>query len=225
MTIEIWPSIMCADFGALADSVRGLEQAGADGIHLDIMDGRFVPNITFGPVVVEAIRAATALPLNAHLMVADPDRWLRDFVSVGCDIITIHVEAAVHLQRVLALVRELGAQAAVALNPATPPSAIEYVLDDLSQVMVMTVNPGFAGQALVRSALPKIGHVREMIRSRGLDVRIAVDGHVSPDTAPDMARRGADILVGGRSGLFLPGLMPAEAMHRLRQVVAAVSGG
>jgi len=223
MAIEIWPSIMCADFGRLAESLGCLEQAGADGIHLDIMDGHFVPNITFGPVVVEAIRAATKLPLEAHLMIANPDRYIRDFVSAGADIITVHAEATFHLQRSLQSVVDAGARAAVALNPATPPSAIEYVLDDVSMVLVMTVNPGFAGQALVRSALPKIDRIREMIRERGLEVRIAVDGHVSLDTAPDMARRGAQILIGGRSGLFLPDRTLAQAMNQLRAALAAVA--
>jgi len=220
MAIEIWPSIMCADFGRLAESLACLEQAGADGIHLDIMDGHFVPNITFGPLVVEAIRAATKLPLDAHLMIANPDHYIRDFVSAGADIVTIHAEAAIHLQRSLQAVAEAGARAAVALNPATPPSAIEYVLDDVGMVLVMTVNPGFAGQALVRSVLPKIERVRELIRERGLDVRIAVDGNVNPQTAADMVQRGAQILVGG-SGLFQPQRTLAEAMQDLRAAVAA----
>jgi ribulose-phosphate 3-epimerase len=214
---------MCADLGRLAESLACLEQAGADGIHLDIMDGHFVPNITFGPLVVEAVRAGTRLPLEAHLMVTNPDRYVRDFVSAGADIITIHAETTLHLQRSLQSVVEAGARAAVALNPATPPSAIEYVLDDVSMVLVMTVNPGFAGQALVRSALPKIDRIWEMVRERGLEVRIAVDGHVSLETAPDMARRGARILIGGRSGLFLPQRTLAEAMNQLRAVVGAAA--
>jgi len=221
MAIEIWPSIMCADFRALADSLKRLEEAGADGIHLDIMDGHFVPSITFGPLVVEAIRSATELPLEAHLMIADPDRYLGDFVSAGANIVTVHAETAVHLQRTLAAARDAGARAAVALNPATPPSAIEYVLEDVSMVLVMTVNPGFAGQALVHSAMPKIDRVREMIEERHLGVRIAVDGHVSSATAPEMVRRGARILVGGRSGLFLPEMTLADAMNHLRSAVAA----
>lgn len=221
MAIEIWPSIMCADFQCLAESLGRLEEAGADGIHLDIMDGHFVPNLTFGPLVVEAIRGATRLPLEAHLMLSDPDRYIADFARAGADIITVHAEASVHLQRSLQATRAAGARPAVALNPATPPSAIEYVLDDVSMVLVMTVNPGFAGQELVHSALPKIDKLREMIRERGLDVRIGVDGHVSPGTAPDMVRRGAEILVGGRSGLFLPDLSPGEAMGRLRKALAA----
>lgn len=224
MAIEIWPSVMCADFGALAESLKRLEQVGADGFHLDIMDGHFVPNITFGPLVVEAIRAATALPLDAHLMIADPDRYLHDFVSAGANIITVHAETTVHLPRSLESVRQAGARAAVALNPATPLSAIKYVLDDVSMVLVMTVNPGFAGQALVRSALPKIDRLRDMIQARNLDLRIAVDGHVSPATASDMVQRGAEILVSGRSGLFVPGLTVAEAMNRLRAAAAAPPG-
>ena len=213
---------MCADFGYLAQSLKTLEQAGADGIHLDVMDGHFVPNMTFGPLVVEAVRAATKLPLEAHLMISDPDRYLRDFVQAGADIITVHAEACVHLQRSLASARDAGARAAVALNPATSPSAIEYVLEEVSMVLVMTVNPGFSGQALVASALPKIERLREMIQERGLDVRIAVDGHVSSRTAPDMVRRGAEVLIGGRSAVFLPDLTPGEAINKLRAAVAAL---
>ncbi|UCH36419.1 MAG: ribulose-phosphate 3-epimerase [Armatimonadota bacterium] len=221
MAIEIWPSIMCADFGHLAESLRQLEDAGADGIHLDVMDGHFVPNITFGPLVVEAIRANTRLPLEAHLMVTNPDLYIGDFVKAGADIITIHAEAPVHLQRSLQTALDAGARAAVALNPATSPSAIEYVLDDVSMALVMTVNPGFSGQDIVASALPKIDRLHAMIAERRLDVRIAVDGHVSPSTAPDMVRRGAQILIGGRSGVFLPDLSLAEAISQLRAAAAA----
>jgi ribulose-phosphate 3-epimerase len=222
MAIEIWPSIICADFRALADSLKQLEEAGADGIHLDVMDGHFVPNITFGPLVVEAIRSATRLPLDAHLMIADPGRYLGDFVRAGADLITVHAEATVHLQRTLAAAREAGAQAAVALNPATPLSAIEYALEDVSLALLMTVNPGFAGQAMVRSTLPKINRLRELIGQRDLDVRVAVDGGVSAETAPDIVRRGAEMLVIG-SGLFIPGLTVAQAMNRVRAAVAAAA--
>jgi len=222
MGIEIWPSAMCADFRHLAESVAALEAAGADGIHLDIMDGHFVPNMTFGPLVVEAIRQVTKLPLDAHLMISEPDRYIRDFVSAGSDIITVHVETSVHLQRSLQSVRDAGARPAVALNPATPESALEYILEDVSMVLVMTVNPGFAGQGLVRSALPKIDRISDMIRQRGLDVRIAVDGHVSPATAPDMVRRGAQVLIGGRSGVFLPGLTLSEGMSQLRATLPVI---
>jgi ribulose-phosphate 3-epimerase len=212
---------MCADFGRLAESLAELEAAGADGIHVDVMDGHFVPNLTFGPLIVEAMRAATRLPLEAHLMIEQPGRYIGDYVHAGADMVTVHAEATRHLQRALQTALDAGAQAAVALNPATPPAAVEYILGDVAMVLVMTVNPGFAGQELVRSALPKIDRIKEMIRVRELAVRVAVDGHVSAETAPEMVRRGADILVGGRSGLFLPKLTLAQAMRELR---AAATG-
>ena len=217
MKVEIWPSVMCMDFRRLEASVQELEAAGADGFHLDIMDGHFVPNLTFGPDVVKAVRSATRLPLDAHLMLEEPDRYVGRFAEAGADLIVVHVEPCRDLSRTLQMIRDAGARAGAALNPATAPSAVEEVLGDVSVVLVMTVHPGFSGQALVDSAVPKIAEIARLARSRQAEVRIAVDGHVSEESAPEMVRQGATILVGGRSGVFRPGVPPGEALAGLRR--------
>ena len=197
--MKIAPSILSADFAALGDEIARVEAAGADQLHVDVMDGRFVPNLTIGPVVVAAIRKRTRLPLDVHLMIIEPERWLAEFVGAGADAVTVHLEACPHLQRTLAQIRELGARSGVALNPSTPPSTLQYVLDDLDLVLVMSVNPGFGGQRFIPSAYPKIREVRTMLGSRPVDV--AVDGGVKLDHARRLAEHGASVLVAG-SAIF-----------------------
>jgi ribulose-phosphate 3-epimerase len=216
--MKIAPSILSADFGALADDIARVEAGGADQLHVDVMDGRFVPNLTIGPLVVEAVRKRTRLPLDVHLMIVEPDRYLADFAAAGADMITVHPEACPHLQRTLAHIRELGAKAGVALNPATHPHAIEYVLDDLDVVLIMSVNPGFGGQKLIPAALPKIRHVRTLLGERAVDV--SVDGGVKLDNASRVAEHGASVLVAGSAIFGAPD--PAEAVARMRR---AAEGG
>jgi len=193
--IKIAPSILSADFAALGEGIARVEAAGADQLHVDVMDGHFVPNLTIGPPVIEAIRKRTRLPLDVHLMIETPEQWVETYVRAGADLLTVHVEACVHLQRCLAQIRQAGARAGVALNPGTPPSAIEYLLDDLDLVLVMSVNPGFGGQTFIPSAYAKLRQVRSLAGSRA--VEISVDGGVNRHRAADLARAGADILVAG----------------------------
>jgi ribulose-phosphate 3-epimerase len=194
-------SILSADFGRLAEHVREAEQAGVDWIHVDVMDGHFVPNITIGPAVTRAVRRATTLPLDVHLMISNPERYVEDFVKAGADWLGIHVEATVHLERIIQQIKDAGAKATVTLNPATPLDCLEYVLPDVDMVLLMTVNPGFSGQKFIRGVLPKIRRLRRMIDEQNLDVLIQVDGGVAVDTISDIAAAGADVLVSG-SGLF-----------------------
>jgi len=198
---KIAPSILSADFTRLGEEIRAVEKAGADYIHIDVMDGHFVPNITIGPLIVEAARRATELPLDVHLMISNPDQYVEDFVKAGADKITIHCEAVNHLHRSVQLIRKLGAEPAVSLNPATPPDWLEYVLEDLDMVLLMTVNPGFGGQAFIHSVMPKIERVREMIDKKGLKVELEVDGGVGPDTINIVSLAGADVFVAG-SAIF-----------------------
>jgi ribulose-phosphate 3-epimerase len=194
---RIAPSILSADFARLGEEIREVEKAGADWIHVDVMDGCFVPNLTVGPLVVEAVRGVTALPLDVHLMIEQPERLVADFVKAGASTVGLHVEACPHLHRSAAKIREAGARAAVALNPATPAVAIEPMLADLDQVLVMTVNPGYGGQEFIRSTLPKIETLRRWIDERGLDVEIEVDGGISEETIGEVARAGASVFVAG----------------------------
>jgi ribulose-phosphate 3-epimerase len=198
--IKIAPSILSADFAALGDEIARIEVGGgADLLHVDVMDGRFVPNITIGPVVLSAIRKRTRLPLDVHLMIVEPERYVPEFVAAGADIVTVHAEACPHLQRNLAQIRELGAKAGVALNPSTPPDVLEYVLDDLDLVLVMSVNPGFGGQAFIPGAYAKIRRLRAMLGAR--PVEISVDGGVKVEHVKVLAEHGADVLVAG-SAIF-----------------------
>jgi len=195
----IAPSVLSADFGRLAEEVRAAETAGADWIHVDIMDGRFVPNITFGPVVMKAIRKATNKPLDVHLMIVEPERYLEDFIAAGADHLLIQADpnSTTHLHRTLDHVRRLGAKAGVVLDPATPATMIEYVLHLVEIVLVMTVNPGFGGQSFLPEMLPKVRAVREMCVARGLSPWIEVDGGISPETIRSARKAGADAFVAG----------------------------
>jgi ribulose-phosphate 3-epimerase len=197
--VKIAPSILSADFGALADDIARVEAGDPDQLHIDVMDGRFVPNLTIGPVVVEAIRKRTRLPLDCHLMIVEPERYVRDFVAAGAAMVTVHAEATPHLQRVLAQIREAGAKAGVALNPSTPPAVLEYVLDDLDLVLVMSVNPGFGGQTFIPSAYEKVRRIKAMLGARRVD--LSVDGGVKRDHVRPLADAGATVLVAG-SAIF-----------------------
>jgi ribulose-phosphate 3-epimerase len=197
----IAPSILSADFARLGEEVRAVDQAGADYIHVDVMDGHFVPNLTIGPMVVEALRKVTARPLDVHLMIEDPDRYIDAFADAGADIITVHVEACPHLHRTVQSIRAAGKKAGVVINPATPLHGLEYVLDQLSMVLIMSVNPGFGGQSFIPQVLPKITRLRELIDERALDVDIEIDGGIKVDNAGLVARAGANVLVSG-SGIF-----------------------
>jgi len=211
----IAPSILAADFARLGEEVRAVSDAGADMIHVDVMDGRFVPNITIGPGVVEAIRRSTSLPLDVHLMIVEPERYIADFVEAGADIVGVHVETCPHLHRTLSQIREAGARACAVLNPGTPAASLEPVLDHLDQVLVMTVNPGFGGQSFIESTLGKIRSLRDWIDERGLDVALEVDGGIAPDTIGRAAGAGADVFVAGTAVFGAPDY--AGAIEALRK--------
>jgi ribulose-phosphate 3-epimerase len=210
-------SILSADFGRLAEHIREAEQAGVDWIHVDVMDGHFVPNLTIGPAVTQAVRQVTNLPLDVHLMISNPERYVEAFVEAGADWLGIHVEATVHLERLIQQIKEAGAKATVTLNPATPLSSLEYVLKDVDMVLLMTVNPGFSGQKFIPAVLPKVRRLRQMIDAQGLEVLIQVDGGVQVDTIRDLVAAGADVLVSG-SGIFNERPV-AENVRRLRELM------
>jgi ribulose-phosphate 3-epimerase len=199
--VKIAPSILSADFVRLEEEIRAVEEAGADFIHVDVMDGHFVPNITIGPPVVKAIRKVTRLPLDVHLMISDPSKYVAEFVKAGADILTVHAEACVHLHRTIQQIKDLKIQAGVALNPHQPLNIIEYVINDLDQVLIMSVNPGFGGQSFIDEVLPKISLLKEMIKAKGLSLSIEVDGGVKIENAGKIVQAGADILVAG-SAIF-----------------------
>ncbi|HAK87938.1 MAG TPA: ribulose-phosphate 3-epimerase [Nitrospiraceae bacterium] len=195
--VRIAPSILSADFMRLGDEIKAAEAAGADMLHLDIMDGHFVPNITIGPGVVEAVRKVTSLPLDVHLMIENPDKFVGDFVKAGADYITVHAEASVHMHRTVQLIKENGVKAGVSINPATPLWSLDDILADLDMALLMSVNPGFGGQAFIPFVLDKVKALKGIIKEKGLSVLIEVDGGVKPDNAKEVASAGADILVMG----------------------------
>jgi ribulose-phosphate 3-epimerase len=199
LPLRIAPSILSADFGRLAEEVAAI--ASADYVHVDVMDGHFVPNLTIGPVVVEAVRRATKLPLDVHLMIEDAERWVGAYAKAGADLIGVHVEACPHLHRTIGQIRELGKKPVVVVNPATPIEAVEWVLRDVHMVLVMSVNPGFGGQSFIASAIEKIAALRRLIDDRGWSVEIEVDGGIKVDNVADVVRAGANVLVSG-SGIF-----------------------
>jgi ribulose-phosphate 3-epimerase len=214
--IRIAPSILSADFGRLADEVRAVEAAGADLVHVDVMDGRFVPNITIGPLVVEAVRKVTRLPIDVHLMIVEPERYVEAFAKAGANLVSVHAEVSPHLHRTLQAIRAAGARPAVALNPSTPLSVLEYVLGDCAMVLVMTVNPGFGGQSYIEACTQKVRQLRAMADARSLPLDVEVDGGIKPETAATVAAAGANVLVAGTAVFGAPDY---------RQAIAAIREG
>ncbi len=194
---KIAPSILSADFSRLGDEIRAVESAGADYIHIDVMDGHFVPNITIGPLIVEAVRKVTTLPLDVHLMIEYPDLYIPEFARAGADIIVVHAESTNHLHRSIQLIKSLGKKAGVSLNPATPLELLDYIVDDLDLVLLMTVNPGFGGQSFIDACLPKIRTLRAMLDQRGSEAELEVDGGVKLSNIAQISHAGADVFVAG----------------------------
>jgi ribulose-phosphate 3-epimerase len=218
--IRIAPSILSADFARLGAEVEAIGRAGADYVHVDVMDGHFVPNLTIGPVVIEAVRKVTTLPLDVHLMIENADRWVAEYARAGADLIAVHAEACPHLHRTIGGIREAGKQAAVVLNPHTPIEAIEWVLPDIAMVLVMSVNPGFGGQKFIPSALDKIRALRRTLDERGLDVDIEVDGGIKVDNIDTVVAAGANVIVSG-SGVFGTKDYAATIAEMRRRAMAA----
>jgi ribulose-phosphate 3-epimerase len=197
--VLIAPSILSADFARLGEEIAAIEKAGADWVHVDVMDGRFVPNLTLGPPIVKALRKTTTLPLDVHLMIVEPERYVDAFAEAGADVITIHVEACTHLHRTLGHIRSLGKRAGVTLNPSTHEDTLRYVLDVVDLVLVMSVNPGFGGQSFIREVLPKVAAIRAMIDAGGRPIDLEIDGGITRETAPAAIAAGANVLVAGNA--------------------------
>jgi ribulose-phosphate 3-epimerase len=220
VSIRIAPSILSANFAALGEEIRKVEEAGAHLIHVDVMDGHFVPNITIGPPVVESIRKVTKLPLDVHLMISDPDKYIPAFVEAGADMLTVHAEATVHLDRTLNFIRSQKAGVGVSINPATPISMVEQVLELADMLLIMTVNPGFGGQKFIRYTLEKVRYARQIIENRRYRCMIEVDGGIDDETLPDVIRAGADVLVAG-SAIFHAS-DPARKVKEMLEIAASV---
>jgi ribulose-phosphate 3-epimerase len=220
MKVKLSASVICADLADLASQVKQLEEAGVDMLHFDVMDGHFVPNLGLGPVVIEWVRKVTSLPFEAHLMIANPEKYIERFVAAGSQIVALHVETLDDFRQATDRLRTLGASPAIAINPQTPVERIEPFLEVVSQALVMTVQPGFAGQRLIRETLAKIGRVRDAIEKRRLNVDVATDGNVGFQNAPAMVSAGANLLICGTSSIFSPGLTISEGVRQLRAALA-----
>jgi ribulose-phosphate 3-epimerase len=214
-TVQILPSILSADFRCLGQQIEEVERAGADAIHVDVMDGRFVPNITIGPLVVEAARKSTTLPLDVHLMIVEPERYLADFAHAGADIILVHQETCPHLHRTIEQIKQLGKKAGVVLNPSTPLSTLEEILPSLDQILIMSVNPGFGGQSFIESSVDKVKRLHHMLDECGSHAAIEIDGGIDTKTAPRVVTAGATLLVAGSAVFRAPG-GAGEGVRRLR---------
>ena len=218
MNKQIAPSILSADFSRLGDEIKAVERAGADLIHVDVMDGHYVPNITIGPGVVAALRKTTKLPFDVHLMIEDPDRYIDAFVDAGSNILTVHTEAVIHLHRTVHYIKGKGVKAGVSLNPSTPLGSIEEILPDIDLLLIMTVNPGFGGQKFISSMLPKIRKAKEIIQEKRLGLSIEVDGGVTPENIGALAQEGADIFVAGASIFGSPSYI--ETIKKMKGILA-----
>jgi len=218
--VKIAPSILSADFNKLGSEVKLVEESGGDLVHIDIMDGHFVPNLTIGPSVVSALRKNTKLPFDVHLMISEPDKYIEKFIDAGADIIAVHPESCVHLHRTLSLIKAKDVKVAIALNPSTPLTSIESVLGDLDMLVIMTVNPGFPAQKFIKSMVAKIQQTHELLQKRGLTIEIEVDGGINVDTAPLAVQAGADILVAGNAAFHGPAATLAENIKLLKEAAS-----